>query len=84
MTTFVLKMPLAKWMHQNKAEYTGDFVEGCLLDNFVVETRRGFAAIYEQYATPNSSVYRVEFEPGTAQNVFARWYKFYDACNMGE
>ena len=27
---------LGKWMHQNRAEYTGDSVEGCLLDSFVL------------------------------------------------
>ena len=27
---------LEKWMRQNQAEYTGDYVEGCLLDNFVL------------------------------------------------
>ena len=33
---------LEKWMHQNRAEYTGAFVEGTLLDNFVIACKRGF------------------------------------------
>ena len=81
MTTFTLQpRGLAKWLYQNRAEYTGDFVEGCLLDNFVVSTKRGFAAVYEKYQNANSSVYRVEFEPGTAQNVFHAWYEFEEAA----
>lgn len=67
---------LEKWMHQNKAVYTGGFVEGCLLDNFVVATKRGFAAIYERHLNEWSSDYIVEFEPGAAQAVWSRWYEF--------
>lgn len=65
-----------KWMHQNKAEYTGDFVDGCLLDNFVVSTKRGYAAIYERYINNQTSGYRVEFQPGTAEDVFQHWCEF--------
>ena len=72
---------LQKWMHQNAAEYTGDFVEGCLLDNFVLICRRGFAAVYESFVNPNMSRYRVEFERGAAQEVFARWYAFEEAAS---
>ena len=72
---------LNKWLHQNKADYTGLFVDGCLLDNFVVVTKRGFAAIYEEYLNPNSSGYYIEFQTGTAQDVFRNWYKFEESAN---
>ena len=65
-----------KWMYQNGAEYAGDYVEGSLLDNFVVSTRRGFAAVYENYVSEWASDYYVEFQPGAAQDVFSNWYKF--------
>lgn len=65
-----------KWMHQNKAVYSGRFIEGCLLDNFVVMTKRGFAAFYEHYVNEWTSDYTVEFEPGAAQAVWRRWYDF--------
>ena len=68
-----------KWMAQNGAEYTGDYVEGCLLDNFIVATRRGYAAIYENYVNEWTSDYLVEFQPGAAQTVFSNWYKFEEA-----
>ena len=75
--TFILNpRNLEKWLYQNKAENTGDFVEGCLLDNWVVMTKRGFAAIYEKYVNPNQSEYLIEWETGPAQNVFSRWYDF--------
>lgn len=48
MTRFYLNAgALGRWMHQNKALYTGAYVEGVLIDSFVVETKRGVAAIYE-------------------------------------
>lgn len=65
-----------RWMHQNGAEYAGDYVSGCMLDNFVVSTRRGYAAFYENYVNEWTSDYYVEFQPGAAQNVFSKWYKF--------
>ena len=65
-----------KWKHQNNAEYAGDYIEGCLLDNFIMCTPRGYAAFYESYVNEWTSDYYVEFQPGAAQNVFSNWYKF--------
>ena len=61
---------LGKWLHQNKAEYTGDYYDGVLLDNFVVQTKNGIAAIYEHYINPNKSDYLVKFERGTGIVVY--------------
>jgi len=76
-----------KWSHQNDIEYTGDFVDGVLLDNFVVFTKHGVAAIYEHYVNCWQSDYRVEFlrchkndEPGWTQAIFNRWYAFEGSC----
>ena len=70
-----------KWVHQNNAEYTGDYVEGCLLDNFIMCTPRGFASFYENYLNEWSSNYYVEFQPGAAQTVFSNWYQFEKEAN---
>lgn len=67
---------LGKWLHQNAAECTGDFVEGVLLDNFVVWTKNGVAAIYEQYVNSSKSEYRVEFQRGDGDIVWRRWEQF--------
>ncbi len=76
-TSFLIgSAEIGKWLYQNKAEFTGDFVGGCLLDNYVVVTKRGFAAVYEHYLSPNSSCYYIEFQSGSAQAVFRNWYKF--------
>ena len=81
--TFILNpRNLEKWLYQNKAENTGDFVEGCLLDNWVVMTKRGFAAIYEKYVNPNQSEYLIEWETGPAQNVFSHWYDFEEGAKQ--
>ena len=69
---------LEKWMHQNGAIYSGDYMEGCLLDNFVIATKRGYAAIYENAVNTWTSDYYIEFQPGAAQDVFRRWYEFED------
>ena len=69
---------LEKWLHQNEAEYTGDFVDGCLLDSFVVWTKNGVAAVYEHYLNAWSSDYLIEFERGSADEVWTNWYLFAD------
>ncbi len=81
-TAFTLNpRDLEKWMHQNRAVYVGDFVEGCLLDNFVLACKNGFAAVYEKYVNPNMSTYYVEFQRGAAQRVFCNWYDFEERAN---
>ena len=67
------------WINQNKAE-TLECVEGCLLDSFIVGTKRGYAAIYEHYLNAWSSDYLVEFEAGNAPNVWRRWDDFRARC----
>ena len=51
---------LDKWLHQNAADIW-DFSEGSLIDNYIVRTRRGYAAIIEKYATEWSSRHKVYF-----------------------
>jgi len=36
----------AKWEHQNRAEYTGDFIEGVTQDSYVLACKRGYAFVY--------------------------------------
>lgn len=57
------------WCKQNAAQYTGAYVEGCLLDNFIMITKRGYAAFYEHYLNEWRSDYSVEFQSGPAQDV---------------
>lgn len=70
---------LEEWICENKGEYTGDIVEGVLLDSFVIATKRGFAAVYEKYCNEWTSCYHVVFETGAAQSVFDEWYEFEQA-----
>lgn len=72
-TTFYLAPDLLnKWMHQNKAERI-DFVDGCLLDNLLVSTPRGYAAIYEHFVNAWESNYIVEFQTGAATDIIDKW-----------
>lgn len=75
-TLFMGPRELKKWQSQNKAVCSGDFCDGCLLDNFVLFCKRGVAAVYEHYVGPWSSNYRVEFEPYPANQVWKHWYRF--------
>lgn len=68
---------MEKWLYQNSADCM-ECVEGCLLDNFIVATKHGYAAIYEVYKNEWTSAYYVEFQRGIAPEVWARWYKFVD------
>ena len=73
-----------KWKHQNAADYTDDYFPGCLLDNFVLSCRRGYAFLYENYVNSNMSNYLVKFLPYKApQKVFnALFGEFYDLEKM--
>ena len=62
---------MEKWEHQNGAEYTGDFFEGVLLDNYVLACKRGYAAHYERYVNPWMSAHEIRFE----------FYEDREACN---
>ena len=64
---------LKKWLKQNDAEII-ETVEGVLLDSYLVSCKNGMAAVYEHYATPNSSNYYVEFSRGT--EVETDWYEY--------
>lgn len=76
MTRFYISISnINTWLHQNDAE-TLECREGCLADNFIVGTKRGYAAIYEHYLNSWSSDYLVEFEPGDAPNVWKSWEEF--------
>ena len=72
MSKFRLNMSLEKWIHQNAGEII-DFVEGCLLDNYLISCKNGTAAVLETYLNPNSSGYTVYFSRDySASNHFYR------------
>lgn len=53
----------AKWEHQNEAEYI-DFVEGVLLDSYVLACKRGYCFVYARSANAGwSSWHEYKFAP---------------------
>lgn len=62
-----------KLLHQNSGTVI-DCIEGCLLDDLLIETRRGFLAIMETFQNANSSIYTMYFDKDfeTINNVFTR------------
>ena len=74
-----------KWMHQNNAHYTGAFFEGNLLDNYVLDCKRGYAAVYERPMNEWSSVPHVKFAPYKDRAaVDALWSEFYGRQDEAE
>ena len=67
---------LEKWLHQNKADII-DCFDGCLLDNYIASTTRGYAFIYEHYVNCWTSDYLFEFVPYKAkkavEHLFNEW-----------
>ena len=74
-------MDLRKWIHQNNAEYTGDFYEGCLLDNFIVQCKNGVATLYEHYCNEWSSCYEVHYGK-TQEEIDMIYNEFYERQEM--
>lgn len=68
---------LEMWLYQNDAS-TMECLDGCLLDNLLIETKRGYAAVYEHPINSCSSDYYIEFQAGAADDVFNNWYAFYE------
>ena len=92
-TSFFLNpCDLEKWMYQNKAEYTGNYVEGVLQDSFVVATKRGYAFFYDHCLNAWSSDYAVYFIPYKAggkhmksyDKLWAEWLTFEDKYGYKE
>ena len=57
-STIISSIDLNEYLSENAAEIV-DSYEGCLLDNYLAYSTTAVYAIYEKYATANSSVYEV-------------------------
>lgn len=84
-TTFQIGIgDMNKWIHQNNAEYTGDFVDGVLADSFMLSCKRGTAAVYEHYLNSWSSDYIVLFVPYSDEKrtnqLYDDFYKYVENC----
>ena len=66
MTIFKYYGKIEKLLHQNQAEYR-EIIEGCLIDNYLVQTRRGYMAILETYVNCWTSCYTVYFSTNPHQ-----------------
>lgn len=74
MTKFYIgSTELKKWLHQNNGTAV-DCVEGCLLDNLLVETKRGLVIIKEHFLNTWSSDYYCEFVPWKlSMELYKKW-----------
>ena len=61
-----------KWFHQNNA-YIEEVNEGCLLDNYLLGVKRGYAIVTEHYVNSNMSDYLITFYENINQ-AFDEWF----------
>ena len=78
-----LRVPLrdaARWERQNEAEYTGDWVDGVLTDNYVLACKRGYCFVYEAQDSwyPNIPVYKFAAykDEEAVKELWDEWYGF--------
>ena len=74
-----------KWMYQNSA-FVEDFLDGCLLDNMLLQTRRGVAFVKETVLNTWSSTYTLYFaaykDADAVDAVYNMWSEFADAVGL--
>ena len=78
-------MTIDKWIHQNSA-IVEDFLEGCLLDNMLLQTRRGVAFVKETFINTWCSTYTLYFaaykDRDAVDAVYNMWSEFADAVGL--
>jgi hypothetical protein len=78
-------LSIDKWIHQNNAVVI-DFLDGCLLDNMLLQTRRGVAFVKETIVNTWCSTYTLYFaankDAGAADTVYNMWNEFADAVGL--
>lgn len=78
-------MTIDKWVHQNSA-IVEDFLEGCLLDNMLLQTRRGVAFVKETFINTWCSTYTLYFaaynDLDAVDAVYNMWSEFADAVGL--
>lgn len=72
---------LNKFIQEHNAEYTGDFVDGTLLDNFMLGCDNGYAAVFEIALTCWTSCYEIQYQEGKATDVWNEWYHRFGHVN---
>ena len=73
MTVFRYFDEIEKLIHQNQAIEL-EYKEGCLLDNYLIATKRGYMAIIEQYVNCWSSCYKCYFSTNES-DIYSIWDK---------
>lgn len=68
-----------KWFHQNNA-CIEEFSEGCLLDNYLLSVKRGYALVQEHYVNSNMSDYLITFYENVNQ-AFDDWLNRFPDCD---
>ena len=70
---------LDKFIHQNRGEII-DFLDGCLIDNFLIATKRGYIALLENYVNCWTSNYKLIFSTNM-QEIYSIWDKLSEEAN---
>lgn len=73
---------IGKLLHQNDAQLIDTF-EGCLIDNYLYQARRGVFALFESYVNTWSSRYIFKFAR-TAADIEKLTKEFYELMTESE
>lgn len=72
-TEMILRsMSIDTWIKQNKGEII-DIIEGCLLDTYLIECKRGYAIAREHYLNNCSSTHKITWQAGSAPDIWEIW-----------
>lgn len=71
LTAYTYNGTAEKLFYQNDADII-DIIEGCLLDNYLFCTNRGYFILKETYLNPNASIYTILFSK-TSKQIFDMW-----------
>lgn len=77
MKQYLLNWDVDKWIKQNAGTVI-DIVDGVLIDNLLIETKRGYAALIERPTTEWTSAYTLYFSTDdAAYDYFYDYFKDY-------
>lgn len=71
MKQYIYNAKPEKLIHQNKGEII-DIIEGCLQDNFLISTSRGYIALIENYVNCWTSNHKLYFSTNPGE-IYAIW-----------
>ena len=81
MKQYIYNAKPEKLIHQNKGKII-EFIEGCLQDNYLIVTNRGYIALLENYVNTWTSNHKLYFSTESGE-IYAIWEQLEKAYQEG-